>query len=424
MLKTLKLCFGSLWVLLLCASFAPANELPDKIRLRSGAELRVKIIDTPKIDKRSYVLFKTESGATVQMERTRIASLLKADEVNEAYARHLKTRQETVAWHRDIIDWCKSQPKGRLKFRDEIRYHLEMILQIDPEDLKSRQLLGYERVGRGQWMLEDLLFDRYGYQRDGATVTPKLFQQIDQGNQQADATTGAFKKQLKLWLRDVKKGRGSRQEFQQRLFQLCTPQTANLIFEQHAREEERNAVRLLYVEAFGASPSNASTRALVHFSVNDPVEEIRELAGTLLQQPEFDQRRAMDRMSEFLGSPNNGLINSAAQAIRELAPNDDSQRTQLRDVMLRLTDALVTTHVVPKAGAGRPGGIELSQNNLGGTSFTAGDGPQTENRTLQNGSVLSALKKLTGKDFGYNEKRWEQYFIENYSLVDATVRTD
>ena len=74
--------------------------------------------------------------------------------------------------------------------------------------------------------------------------------------------------------------------------------------------------------------------------------------------------------------------------------------------MLRLTDALVTTHVVPKAGAGRPGGIELSQNNLGGTSFTAGDGPQTENRTLQNGSVLSALKKLTGKDFGYNEKRW------------------
>ena len=89
MLKTLKLCFGSLWVLLLCASFAPANELPDKIRLRSGAELRVKIIDTPKIDKRSYVLFKTESGATVQMERTRIASLLKADEVNEAYARHL-----------------------------------------------------------------------------------------------------------------------------------------------------------------------------------------------------------------------------------------------------------------------------------------------------------------------------------------------
>jgi len=262
-----------------------------------------------------------------------------------------------------------------------------MILQIDPQDLKARKLLGYERVGQGQWMLEDLLFDRYGYQRDGATVTPKLFERIDQGKQ--------------------------------RLFQLCTPQTANFIFEEHAREEKRNQVRSLYVEAFGASPSNASTRALVHFSVNDPVEEIRELAGTLLQQPEFDQRRAMERMSEFLGSTNNGVINSSAQAIRELVSDDDSQRTQLRDVMLRLTDALVTTHVVPIAGARRPGGFELNQNSLGGTSFTAGDEPQTENRTLQNGSVLSALKKLTGEDFGYNEKRWEQYFIENY-----TVRTD
>jgi hypothetical protein len=288
MLKILKLGLGLLAVVLLLTPPVVANDLPDKIRLRSGAELRVKIIDTPKIEKRSYVLFKTESGATVQIERTRIASILRADEANEAYARHLKTRQDTVAWHRDMIDWCKDQDKGRLKFRDEIRYHLEMILEIDPEDLKARKLLGYERVGRGQWMLEDLLFDRYGYQRDGATVTPKLFQRIDQGNQRADELSGTFKKQLKLWLKDVKRGRGSRQELQQRLFQICNPQTANFIFEQHAREETRNEVRMLYVEAFGAAPSNASTRALVHFSVNDPVDEIAERAGTLLQQPEFD----------------------------------------------------------------------------------------------------------------------------------------
>ena len=425
MLKTLKLGFGSFALLMMLSSLTSANELPDRIRLRSGAELRVRIIDTPEIDNRSYVLFKTESGATVQMERTRIASLLKSDEANEAYARHLKTRNETVAWHRDMIDWCKDQDKGRLKFRDEIRYHLEMILQIAPEDLKARKLLGYKRGGHGQWMLEDLLFDRYGYQRDGATVTPKLFERIDQGNQQADVSNGTFKKQFKLWLKDVKKGRGSRQELQQRLFQLCTSETANSIFVEHARGEERNAVRVLYVEAFGASPGNASTRALVHFSVNDPVEEIRELAGTLLQQPAFDQRRAIDRMSEFMGSSNNRVINAAAQAIRELAPDgDDSQRSQLRDVMLRLTDALNTTHVVPKAGAIPEGSFELNQNNAGPASFTAGGGPQTENVERQNGAVLSALKKLTGEDFGYNEERWEQYFIENYSLVDATVRTD
>lgn len=425
MLKILKLCLGLIAVVPLVTSSAAADDLPDRIRLRSGAELRVKIVDTPKVGNRSYVLFKTESGATVQMERTRVASMLKADEANEAYTRHLKTRQETVAWHREIIDWCKDQDKGRLKFRDEVRYHLEMILEIDPDDLKARKLLGYERVGRGQWMLEDLLFDRYGYQRDGAKVTPKLFQRIDQGKQSADATNGAFKKSLKLWLKDVKRGRGSHQELQHRLFQICTPQTANFIFEEHAREEKRGEVRMLYVEAFGASPSNASTRALVHFAVNDPVEEIGERAVTLLQQPEFDQRRAMERMSEFMASTNNKVINAAARAIRELDPEkDDLQRTVLRDVMLRLTDALVTTHVIPKAGAIPQGGFQLNQNSAGPTSFTSGGGDQTENIRLRNGSVLSALKKLTGEDFGYNEQRWEQYFIEDYSLVDATVRTD
>ena len=406
---------------------AGAKELPDKIRLRSGAELRVKIIDTPKIGNRSYVLFRTESGATVQMERTRVASILKSDEANDAYTRHLKSRKETVAWHRDMIDWCKSQTKGRIKFRDEIRYHLEMILQIAPQDLKARKLLGYQRVGRGQWMLEDLLFDRYGYERNGSTVTPKLYRRIDQGEQQADLTTGVFKKQFSLWLKDIKRERGSPQELQQRLFQLCTPQTANFIFNKHAKEETRRWVRMLYVEAFGNAPCVASTGSLVYLSVNDPVEEIRERAATLLQQPEFDQTWAMSRMTEFLPSNTNSnqVINSAANAIRELAPQDvSSNPTQLRDVKLRLTDALVTTHVIPKAGAIPEGRFELNQNNAGPASFTAGGGPQTEEVQLRNGSVLSALKKLTGQDYGYNEDRWEEYFVENYSLVDATVRTD
>jgi len=364
------------------------------------------------------------------MDRKRIASLLKADEANEAYARHLKTRQETVAWHRDIVDWCKDQDKGRLKFRDEIRYHLEMIIKIDPQDLKARKLLGYERVGRGPWILEDLLFDRYGYQRDGATVTPKLFQRISEGDQQADVTGGAFKKQFNLWLKDVKRGRASRQELQQRLFQLCTPETANFIFEKHAREESRNAVRHLYVEAFGAAPSNASTRALVHFSVNDPVSEISELAGTLLQQPEFDQRRAMDRMSEFLASSNNGVINAAAHSIKELAPKDDvSQRSQLRDIMLRLTDALVTNHVVDKGSD--PGRITTGRTNVGTESYTFGDAPPKKPVAVTNRSVLSALKKLTGEDFGYNEQRWLNLLpvlnptsVKLNRLASSTARLD
>ncbi len=422
MLKTPKLSYGPLMLLLLSALPVFADELPDRIKLRSGAELRVKIMSTPQTEKRSYVVFKTESGATVKLERKRIASLLKSDEANEAYLRHLGTRQETVAWHLEIIEWCKDQPQGRLKFRDEIRYHREMILRIDPDDLKARKLLGYQRVGSGQWMLEDLLYDRYGYERNGATITPKLFRRIDQGDQQANVLNAVFKKQFKLWLRDVKRGRVANQQLQQRLFQLCTESTAYLIFEQHARQETRPNVRAMYIDAFGRVPSRAATGALVYFSVNDPIDELREQAATLLQQPDFDQGLAMTRMSEFMSNPNNRVINEAAFAIKELAqPGDNSF---LRDVMLRLTDALVTTHIVPKAGAIEEGRLDVNFGGIGPDSFTTGGGPQTEQVQMRNGSVLSTLKKMTGKDFGYNKKRWEQFFVENYSLADATVRAD
>ena len=427
MVKILKL--GIFFTALACLSTTSvfSADLPDRITLRSGSELRVKIISTVKKDNRSWVIFKTDTGSTVKIDRKLIANLQQSDEVHEAYLRHLKTRQDTVAWHREIVEWCKDQPQGRAKLRDEIRYHLEMILVLDPNDLKARKLLGYERVGRNQWMLKDLLFDRYGYEQRGGSVTPKLFRLIDQNKEEADESEGILKKQFKLWLRDIKLGRASKDQLQARLNQMLTPENAHVVFDQYAKDESRPGVRELFIEAFGNAPSIASTGALVYFSISDPVEDFRQRASTLLGQPQFDQKLAVNRMSEFLSNPNNRAgnnqtINEAAASIGELVqPGDNSD---LRDVMLRLTDALVTTHKVRRAGAVEEGRLQTSFSNDGSTSFTAGGGPQTEPRDFRNQEVLATLKKMTGEDFGFNEDRWERYFVEHYSLVDTQVRTD
>ena len=404
--------------------FAPdlrGEDFPDRIRLRSGAELRVNILTIADKDNGSFVVFKTESGATVKLQRKLIASVLKTGEEFEAYNNHLKTREESVAWHQEMVDWCKSQPRGRIYFKDEIRYHLEMIVGIDPENVKARKLLGYERVGPGQWMLENLLLDRYGYEANGTKITPRLFRVIDDSLSQAERAEGDFKKKFNLWKRDVSRGRGSAGELQQRLFELCTVQTAYTIFEEHAKTEKSPVVRSLYIEALGKAPCRASTGGLSWFAVNDPSPALRERSTVLLSQPSFDQQLAMNRISEFVVNPNNAVINSAGDAIKELAGDDSN--AEVREVMLRLADALVTDHKFSTGAAGA-GGINASFNDTGLQSFTAGDQPTTVVRSIQNHSVLAALKKMTGKNFGFNQQRWEQFFVQNYSLNNATVRTD
>ena len=416
---TLSICMLCAWTLL--AQNLRGEDYPDRIKLRSGAELRVNILTIADRDNGSFVVFKTESGATVKLQRKLIASVLESGEEYEAYKNHLKTRVETVGWHEEIVDWCKSQPRGRIYFKDEIRYHLEMIVGIDPDNVRARKLLGYERVGPGQWMLENLLLDRYGYEANGAKITPRIYRLIDESQNVANQNVGEFKKKFNLWQRDVRLGRGSVAEFQQRLFELCTVQTAYTIFEEHAKTEKSPALRSLYIEALGKAPCRASTGGLSWFAVNDPSPGLRERSTVLLGQPSFDQQLAMNRISEFVANPDNGVINSAGNAIKELS--GDNSNAEVREVMLRLTDALVTEHQV-STGASGAGGIQASFNDSGLQSFTAGDQPTTVPRRIQNRGVLEALKKMTGKNFGFNKRRWEQFFVENYSLKDATVRAD
>ena len=411
----------SVWALSLLAPDLHGDDFPDRITLRSGAELRVNIITTADRENGSFVVFKTESGATVKLQRKLIASVLEAGEEFEAYNNHLKTREESVAWHQEMVDWCKSQPRGRIYFKNEIRYHLEMIVGIDPENVKARKLLGYERVGPGQWMLESLLLDRYGYEANGAKITPRLYRVIDDSLSQADQAEGDFKKKFNLWKRDVSRGRGSVGDFQQRLFELCTAQTAYTIFEEHAKTEKSPVVRSLYIEALGKAPCRASTGGLSWFAVNDPSPALRDRSTVLLSQSTFDQQLAMNRISEFVVNPDNAVINSAGNAIKELSGDDSN--AQVREVMLRLADALVTEHQFSTGAAGA-GGINATFSDNGLQSFTAGDQPTTVVRSIQNHSVLAALRKMTGKNFGFNQQRWEQYFVENYSLKDATVRAD
>jgi hypothetical protein len=123
------------------ASTAPdaANRrFDDQINLRSGSEIEARVIAEPESEKRRFVVFETEFGSIVKLDRKLVQSVLAADEDLQRY-RQLRSRlPQTVEANWEMIDWCKSQSRGRTKFKDEIQYHLENIISIPTSERLGR----------------------------------------------------------------------------------------------------------------------------------------------------------------------------------------------------------------------------------------------------------------------------------------------
>jgi hypothetical protein len=396
------------------------QRVDDVVELRSGGGLEVRLIDQTQTDNREFVVFETESGSIVKLDQKYISSVLPADADQKRYARLRDKLPDTVEANWEIIDWCKSQSRGRAKFKDQIQYHLENIIALEPNDRKARQLLGYEDFN-GQWSLKELRYRKFGYVRHKSNWIPKLAQQIEKNVAQKDAKVGSWKEQFAKWTREIRRPRRTAAELERMLFDIVTPESANFVFEEGAKNKDQPLVlRKMYVEAFGRTPSLASAGALVYFGVQDVDSEVRERAVTLLLQPEFNQEFAMQRALSLLSSKNFTYSQRAALVIRYLS---QVPGTDARGVLMPLIESLVSQRTVPRPGATEPGRLNTSFSNNGGLSFTAGGGPQTITKEVSNEFSLTALKRITGKDFGYNETLWSNFFVDNYTL-SGEVRVD
>ena len=395
--------------------------MDDIVELRSGGGFEARLIDQTQTDNRKFVVFETESGSIVKLDQKYIGSVLPADEDQKRYLKMRDELPKTAEANWEIIDWCKSQSRGRTKFKDQIQYHLENIIALEPNDRKARQLLGYEDFN-GQWSLKELRYRKYGYVRYKSNWVPKLADRVEKNVDQKDAQKGSLKEQFSKWTREIRRSRMSVDELERMLFDVVTPESANFIFEEGAKKKDQSPVlRKMYVEAFGRTPSKASAGALVYFGVHDNDSEIRERAITLLLQPEFDQNFAMQRALTLLDSKNFTYSQRAALVIRYISQVPGADATS---VLTPLIDSLVSKREVPRPGATEAGRLNTGFNSNGGLNFNTGGGPQTITKEVNNEFSLSALKRITGKDFGYNETLWSNFFVDNYTVAAGGVRGD
>jgi HEAT repeat protein len=150
-----------------------------------------------------------------------------------------------------------------------------------------------------------------------------------------------------------------------------------------------------------------AVNVLVERALHDPDEEVFHLCvGELVS---LAPPHLADPFIAALKDSNNVKVNRGATALA---------RIQDRSAISPLIDALTTKHA-QLVRQGRGGDSTTSAFSSDGTFMKKGDGDQVVVYHVQNQPVLDALNKLTGTNFGFDQKAWRYWHSQDKIARDA-----
>ncbi|MEL7496334.1 MAG: hypothetical protein AAFN77_01900 [Planctomycetota bacterium] len=383
----------------------------DEIRLRSGQVLQGTLIGQKTIDGKKIIEFESLDGDQLTIAISRIVDQKGVRPINAPAKRYnsmLDQLEDTAKWHHDMVLWCEEQDRGSVMFKDQIRFHRMRIMALDPNDEKVRRQLNYKFVeGQGKWVLEEQYWKSIGYVGSGSNWIPTMQKDLDNRSSTIRKTTPPSIAAYNAWERRFRNM--SLQQAQGQLLQMTDEILIAKLIERLPKEKNSQKVAM-YIEAFGKIPSPNSARGLIFCFM----ELGNDRALDLLQQEGFNRSSVSAELVNYLGNPNNAVINRAAFAIGELNTTNS---------ILALADALITEHTVRPAGD--PGRINTTfgNNGVSGMQFGGGNGPTK--MMFKNDDVLNALRKISEEDFGdlnYDKGVWQRWYIANYTHRNLKAR--
>lgn len=421
-------------VVIACSTFIAISSAQDaaathRLELKSGGEILGKLHEEPKyINDRLHIVFETESGGVLQLDKNRMVSKVVSlqDTASSVYQK-LYANADDIETHKEAVEWCKTQKSGRTKYRNEINYHLRQVLKLDPNDADAWRGIKSLVTGRpvyrkrdGEWVNEVERFKASGYTRvDGrwqSAEALRLIDRLDSGNQK-----GAINDAVGRWKKLLRK---KPDQARSALGQIIGPGTIVPLFN-FARGEKKDGsdrqplvVREMIMEAIGTVDARQALETLVYFAVEDPEYAVRDRATTLLQNERFYSPELVVQKvvrSNYLKAMNNDTIQNAAILL---------DRVGSQAAIVPLIDALQTKHM--RATGERPGGMNTVARGGRIEGFKAGGGDTHEEYWLKNPKVHQALRSLSEntQDFGYQKNAWKAWYISTFKHIEMDVRGD
>lgn len=170
-------------------------------------------------------------------------------------------------------------------------------------------------------------------------------------------------------------------------------------------------VRLLYVEALGNIVSTDAIGALLSLVLNHADSEVRWSA--IEQLNDKDSMQVVPALVAALQGPDNQRINRAAVALKTLGDESTVQP---------LINVLITQSVV-SSGAASGGKTSVTFSPTGG-GLALGSNQKQKIISSQNTQVLEALTTLTGVNYGWDQTRWQLWFLNQGVSSTVDIRRD
>ena len=405
-LHSSKPCFAIVLAALSVVAWSSARA--DIFQLKDGGEIVGELIDRGPDGE--YVIH-SRSGATVTLSRRQVQRTERQDDMDREYARRSRELPDTVNAHRLLAEWCRQQ-----KLSKQADHHLQRILELDPEDEPANLSLGLQRH-QGRWLTRDEIMQQRGLKRyKGKHRTP---QDITLREQQEEHQTAEAD-----WLGKIRTWRGwldnSRRvnEAAAKISAIQDPHAARSIVKILEREEDQS-VRDLLTETLAELDHPLAVIALVNFSLEDPLPEVRQQCLDLLiaRGHPISLTPYVSALDERRNS--NEIVNRAAEALMVL---------KNPAAISPLIDALVTKHKYRNTEA-PPGdtnvGFSRSSNGASGGGLSLGGSPKVIIKAQRNMAVRLALVELSGGlDFEFDEKAWRRWYVNEQIQDFVDTRRD
>lgn len=419
----MRICWKPL--LLLAAApcwLAPLPASADLVRLKSGGELRGKVVKTA--DGES-VTVATDSGARVTVAAAAVEFVTPRSATIEEYESRARRTPDAVPDQLELAEWCRL--KGLTSQRMQ---HLQRVIELEPDHEKARAALGHIWQ-EGQWVDQDEMMAGKGYVKyKGKYITTLEMELIEKTEEEVEAEK-AWYPRIRLWVNWLKGSHQGRQaEALVNLQGVTDPNACPAVVKFLVNDDANVMLRQLAVQVLSQPGGPKPVVGLTRLAVLDPLPELRKAALDALKPDQY--ATAQPYLLRDLRHKQNVVVCRAAAALERVG--DD-------EAVIPLIQALMTTHQytvrVPVAqmsvalgsngaiggssGSSLPPDIEAGLRTgqyPNGVIVLNGPGPPPEaatrvvtvNYTHQNAEVLSALQKLTGTNFGFDRRTWRLYW--------------
>lgn len=364
----------------------------DVFILASGGRVEGELLNGDEKPRKSYTI-KLASGGQISLESSQVKQVITARPDRVEYEKVRPHYPDTVDGQWGLSDWCREHDLPA-----ERKIHLRRVIELDPNHVEARRLLGYSKMD-GQWMTQEEWMLKQGYRRyKGQWKLPQEIELLE-GKRKQDLAE-------KEWFQKIKRWRGwlgsdRNKQGRENLVNIDDPMAVKSLA-MGLRNDTGADARLLYIEALGKIHTPESDATLAVTTMEDESEDVRLTALEVLQKAPSPML-----VTFYVGKlrdKENVTVNRAAAGLARM--KDPSS-------IGPLIDALVTTHKRRvSGGGGGPGSMTTTfgKNGSPGGGLSMNAPPKIVRFEMLNQPVLDALVAITGQNFNFDQRSWRTWY--------------